>query len=166
MTSAFYIAHATDGRTRIRWAGDTSEKTRILEIAENIADVPGVDKALPRITTGSIIIEHDEAEWPALEPLLADRLSLEFTKPAPPQSRSGLHSLNRGLDKVDEKLRSINTDLPSVAVFLLIMLAIAQALRGQVIGNSMSFIWYALSIATMTRGVSGTPPDTEPNISE
>mgnify|MGYP001812480034 CR=1 FL=1 len=164
MTHTFYIAHTTSGRTRIRWAGDASDKASIRQVAENIAAIEGVDQALPRITTGSIIIEHDQAEWSDLEPQITDRLSVEITVP---QSRSGLALLNHELDKVDNTLKGINTDLPSVTVLLLIMLAITQALRGQVTGNSMSFLWYALSIASRTRGRAGVGTlDTSENVSE
>ena len=165
MTSAFYIAHATAGRTRIRWAGDVSDKAGIVEVAEKISDIEGVDQAMPRIKTGSIIIEHDHTDWSTLEPLLTDKLSLEFTTPVV-QVRTGIDVLNQGLDKVNGTLKSVNTDLPSVTVLLLAMLAITQALRGQVIGNSMSFIWYALSIAAMNRGTPGTPFDSAQDVTE
>ena len=164
MTHAFYIAHTTLGRTRIRWAGDAYDKTRIREVADTIATIEGVDQALPRMATGSIIIEHDQAEWSILEPQITDRLSVEFTAP---ESRRGLDALNQGLDKVEGTLKGLNTDLPSMAVLLLTVLAITQALRGQVMGNAMSFLWYALSIASMTRGsTTAAPQDTTADITE
>ena len=166
MTLAFYTAHTTDGRTRIRWAGDAGEKAIVGEVAENIALIEDVDQALPRITTGSIIIEHDQVQWPALRQQLIDRLSLEFTAPSPPQARPGLATLNQGLDKVDNTLKGINTDLGSVTALLLIILSITQALRGQVMGNSISFLWYALSIATMSRDSASTQPDTTADVSD
>ena len=95
MTSAFYIAHATAGRTRIRWAGDVSDKASIVEVAENISDIQGVDQAMPRIKTGSIIIEHEQTDWSTLEPLLTDKLSLEFTTPVA-RARTGIDVLNQG----------------------------------------------------------------------
>ena len=166
MTYAFTIAHTTEGRTRIRWAGDASEKTRIGELAESIAGLSGVDRAVPRIRTGSIIIEHEHEEWPSLEPRLCEELSLVF-KSTTAATRSGLQALNHELDRVDGALRkSINTDLPSASVILLLILAITQAIRGQVMGNSMSFIWYALSIAAMARNSADTGADTTTTIAE
>lgn len=164
MIHAFYIAHTTRGRTRIRWAGEASDKTSIQEVADSIATIEGVDQALPRMATGSIIIEHDQAEWTSLEPQIMDSLSVAFTAP---QSRSGMDVLNQKLDKVDATLKGINTDLPSMTVLLLCVLAITQALRGQVMGNSMSFLWYALSIASMARGsTAAAPQDTAADITE
>ena len=166
MTYAFTIAHKTEGRTRIRWAGDASEKNRIGELAESIAGLNGVDRAVPRTRTGSIIIEHEHEEWPSIETRLCEDLSLEFKSTAA-AARSGLQALNHELDRVDGALRkSINTDLPSASVILLLILAITQAIRGQVMGNSMSFIWYALSIAAKARNSADTGADTTTAVAE
>lgn len=159
MILAFYTAHTTDGRTRVRWAGDAAEKAIVREVAENIARIEGVDQAVPRIATGSIIIEHEQVQWSDLKPQLTDKLSLEFTTPSAPRAHPGLVKLNQGLDKIDNSLKGINTDLGSVTVLLLLILSITQALRGQVMGNSMSFLWYALNIAKMARDSASTKPD-------
>ena len=159
MSTAFIIVHATSGRTRIKWAGDSSDKAIISEIADNITGVQGVDKAVPRMTTGSIIIEHEQVDWPALESELADRLSLEFSTPAPAEPRTAMDTINQGLDQVNGALKGINTDLGSVTVLLLLILAVAQSLRGQVTVSPLSSIWYALSIAAMARNTAGETVD-------
>jgi hypothetical protein len=166
MTYTFTIAHSTEGRTRIRWAGDVSEKTRIGELAESIAGLSGVDRAVPRMTTGSIIIEHEHEVWSSIEPRLCKDLSVAF-RPTAAATQSGLQALNHELDRVDGALRKgINIDLPSASVILLLILAITQAVRGQVMGNSMSFIWYALSIAAMARNSADTGADTTTAVAE
>jgi hypothetical protein len=151
MTSTFYIAHSTDGRTRIRWDGDNSDKAVINEIAEHMTRIPGIDQAAPRIATGSIIIEHETIEWSAIEPQLTDKLSLEFTTPPRKPAITGIMALNKGLDQVDGALKGMNTDLRSLTVFMLVVLAITQALRGQVMVSSASLLWYALSVASKSR---------------
>jgi hypothetical protein len=154
MTYVFTIAHATEGRTRIRWAGAVSEKAIISKLAESIAEIHDVDQATPRLTTGSIIIEHEHADWTAIESRLSGELSLVFQ--ASPAPRSGVQVLNHGLDSVDATLKGMNLDLSSVTVILLLIMAIAQAARGQVTGNATSFLWYALSIASVARNSSAT----------
>jgi hypothetical protein len=151
MTCAFYIAHSTDGRTRIRWHGDNSDKAGICEIAEHINQIPGVDRAAARIATGSIIIEHETAKWSAIEPQLTDKLSVEFSTPARKPANTGILALNKGLDQVDGALKGMNTDLRSLTVFMLVVLAITQALRGQVMVSSASLLWYAFSVASKAR---------------
>ena len=155
MNHTFYIAHTTSGRTRIKWAGDRDDKASIIGVAENIATIEGVDQAVPRLSTGSIIIEHEQAEWSSLEPEIADRLSLKFGAPVS-QPRTAMDTINQGIDQVNGALKSINTDLGSVTVLLLLILTVAQALRGQVLSASGSYLWYALSIAMMARDKANT----------
>lgn len=151
MTYPFHIAHTTHGRTRIRWAGNPAERAVIDEIARQITDLEDVDRATPRIDTGSIIIDHEHTEWSTLATLLADSLKLEFTTPASVKTQTGLETLNKGLAQVDGTLKEMNTDLRSVTVFMLSALAITQALRGQVMVSSASLLWYAFSIVSKTR---------------
>jgi len=152
MTPTFYIAHSTSGRTRIRWAGDASEKTTIYELATDIANLHGVDNAVPRMTTGSIIIEHHETEWTTLQPQLTDKLSLEFSSAPPALRRSGAQVLNHRIDNFDGALKNMNLDVTSLTLLLLSVLAIIQALRGQVMGSSVTFLWYAFNIVSRARG--------------
>ncbi len=154
MTLLFSIPHLTDGRTRIRWAGDNDEKFHILAVSETINDFPGVDHSEPRLATGSIIIQHPEVDWESLKSQLAQQLALEFTQPDQGQNLNAIATLNRGLDKLDDGLKTVHTDLPSITVLLLAILAVVQALRGQVMTNSISFLWYAISIAAVSRNSS------------
>lgn len=158
MSLPFQIAHTTSGRTRIKWAGARDNKASVLAVAENIAAIEGVDQATPRLPTGSIVIEHEQAEWSSLEPEIADRLSLTFSKPVS-QPRTGMDTINQGIDQVNGALKTVNTDLGSVTVLLLLILTVAQALRGQVLSASGSYLWYALSIAMMARDKANTQPE-------
>jgi hypothetical protein len=166
MTPTFYIAHSTPGRTRIRWAGDASEKNCITALATEIENLNGVVKAVPRITTGSIIIEHDEKEWPGLQTELNNKLSLNFTFTSPAMQRSGVESLNQGLDNLDGALKKVNMDFDSVTMLMLSALAIIQALRGQVMSSSVSFLWYAFTLSMMARGKADNFRDDSPDTTE
>ncbi len=154
MTLLFTIPHLTEGRTRIRWAGENDEKYQILDVAQTINDFPGVDHSEPRMATGSIIIEHPQIDWDSLKSELTRQLALQFTEPEPGQNYNAIATLNRGLDKIDEGLKTVNTDLSSITVLLLAILAVVQSLRGQVMTNSISFLWYAISIAAVSRNTS------------
>jgi hypothetical protein len=166
MTFAFNVAHTTHGRTRIRWAGDSTEIDHIRKIADSIAGIQDVDHAEPRIRTGSIIIDHGRVKWSSLMPQLAEKLSLEFTSPAVRRRLSGLEAFNQGLHQVDDTLRDLNTDLHSLTVIMLVTLAIIQALRGQVMVSSGSLLWYAFSVASKARGAADIPLDVTPDTAE
>lgn len=155
MSGLFYIAHTTRGRTRIRWAGNTADRAGVVEIASQIAALEGIDQAIPRTNTGSIIIEHDPTDWAALESRLVHDLSLKFVSPPLVQPRTAMDTINRGVDQVNGTLKGMNTDLASVSVLVLLILAVTQAARGQVMGNAVSFLWYALNTANMARGAAG-----------
>ena len=159
MIFSFYIAHKTAGRTRIRWVGESAKKNQVIGIAVDISKVEGVDQAKPRINTGSIIIEHDEIDWSQLEPLLTNQLPLIFTSAPPRQQRTGLEQFNQGIDKVDRALKEMDMDLNSLTVLLLSIMALVQAARGQVMVSSASFLWYAFSVASRSRGNDNTPLD-------
>ena len=130
----------------------------MIAVAENIAAIEGVDQALPRPSTGSIVIEHEQTNWSSLEPEIADRLSLKFSTPVS-RPRTGMDTINQGIGQVNGALKTINTDLGSVTVLFLLILTVVQALRGQVLGNSGSYLWYALSIAMMARNKANTQPE-------
>jgi hypothetical protein len=159
MSYTFHIAHSTDARTRIRQDGNISDKAVLSEIAEQMAQIPGVDQAVPRMTTGSIIIEHETVKWSAIEPQLTDNLYLEFSTPPRKPAFTGIMALNKGLDQVDGALKGMNTDLRSLTVFMLAVLAITQALRGQVVVSATSLLWYAFSVASKARKTSGDKPE-------
>lgn len=151
MTYPFYIAHSIAGRTRIRWAGDTEEKAHIEELAANIVNIPGVNHAEPRITTGSIIIDHEDVEWSRLESKLTEMLPMQFIPAPAPVPYTGMDALSQGLDEVDNVLKSLNMDRNSLTLLLLSILIIVQAVRGQVLVPSASFIAFAFEILSQNR---------------
>lgn len=166
MTGTFYVAHATGGRTRIRWAGDSAQKADVVKIAADIADVEGIEQAIPRITTGSIIIAHEQTEWEPLQYRLSDQLSLAFVAPPPAEPRTAMDTIHRGLGHVNGALKGVNTDLGSVSVFMLLILAVAQAYRGQTMSSAASFLWYALNLANIARAPARPDADTAADMPE
>ena len=151
MMPLFYVAHATPGRTRIRWAGDSDEKHSVTGFASDIANFAGVIKAEPRTVTGSIVIQHEGLEWPALQSALSERLPIEFTTGPLAIKRNGVDAFNDGIDTVDDVLKLVNLDFNSLLMLMLCALSIIQALRGQVLSSSVSFLWYAFTLAAISR---------------
>ena len=166
MTLTFYIAHTSPGRTRIRWAGDASEKGRIIQLAAEIEKINAVVSADPRMTTGSIVIEHDGIEWSSLQTQLSDQLSMVFPPIAQPMKRSGAKALSQSIDNLDGALNKVNMDFDSLTLLMLSTFAIIQALRGQIIGSSSSFLWYAFNLAVMARNRTDKPGDEQPETTE
>jgi hypothetical protein len=63
-------------------------------------------------------------------------------------------------------LKGMNTDLKSLTVFMLVVLAITQAMRGQVMVSSASLFWYALSVASKARNNAGETLETAGDAAE
>jgi len=165
MSLLFYIAHTTHGRTRIRWASDEEQRHRVMEIASKLEQIDGILNVEARLVTGSIIIEHPETPWAEITPLIEQHTSIQFcTTPQPPM-RNGLQSLNTGLDKIDAVLRKESQngmDLKDLSFILLVMLAVIQALRGQVMVSASSFLWFALNVAMSSPSSGPGPKDISP----
>lgn len=166
MTPSFYIAHSSPGRTRIRWAGDASEKSCVSELAAEIENLAEAVKADPRMTTGSIIIEHDDMPWSSLQARLTDQLSLTFTATPEPVNRSGTEVLNNNIDDLNGALKYLNMDFYSLMVLMLSVLAIIQAMRGQVMSSSGSYLWYAFNLLMMARNRTGKISEDLPETNE
>lgn len=163
MTPLFCISHEMPGRTRIRWAGDSDEKYVVIELASDIANIAGVVNAEPRSTTGSIIIQHDGQEWPAIQSALSNQLPIKFTARPPAIKRNGVDAVNDSIDTIDDALKRVNMDFESILMLMLCALSIVQALRGQVMSSSVSFLWYAYVLASMVRDKEAKQRDDKTN---
>lgn len=160
MSYCFSIRHSLPGRTRIRWSGKTDERGQIESLAPQIAELPGIDKIDARLHTGSIVIEHESVEWQSLERQLQTKIGIEFDTDSDQRSPSGLDSFNRGVGYVERELGKLDIDLNSLVFLFLLVMAVAQAARGQYGVSGFSFLWYALSVATHRRdsGAAVMPP--------
>jgi len=151
MSYRFTVPHSLPERTRIRWAGDKTERATIHDLALRIESLAGVTRSEARLATGSIIIEHDGIDWDKLEGQLRRELSIEIQPMAPVPFRTGLETFNDNVNRLDDRLAQINLDLNSMSFLLLMLMAVAQAVQGRVGASSVSFLWYAMSLASRVR---------------
>ena len=68
----------------------------------------------------------------------------------------GAQALN---NSIDHALKRMNTNFDSLLMLTLFALSIVQALRGQVLSSSVSFLWYAYTLASMVRDREPKHPD-------
>ena len=151
MSYRFTIPHALAERTRIRWAGAADERDAVTELALRIGDLDGVSHAQSRPLTGSIIIDHHGIEWTQLARRLQAELSIEFEVDREPHRATGIERFNDGVASLERGLGRVDVDLPSLSLLLVLAMAAAQALRGNVATSSMSLLWYAMTIASRAR---------------
>jgi len=140
-----YIAHATDGRARLRAVGKPSDDAWHSAL-DALAVLPGITRTLARPNTGSLIIEADLAEA-ALRELLetADFLHL---KPKPPVPPLGM-ALQLGVLQTDEQVRKGTfgqLNLHTALGAILLVAAVVQLGRGRVFGPTATLLVNALAL--------------------
>jgi hypothetical protein len=147
---ACYLAHQTDGRTRLRVVEKPEDTQQLSLVAQAIEALEGVEQVLVRHDTGRLVIHH---------PLLAGAMLLERLVEAgivlaeQPQRpvRPALISVREGLDRADTLLREASqgiTDLRTIGFLALGSLAVVQMMRGQALANGTALMWYAFSLAS------------------
>lgn len=149
MSIAFYVAHQTEGRTRLRVVEMPEDAASFGAVAEAIAGLQGVEAVQPRAATGSLVVLH---------PLLAGAALLESLRQAgvalqsepQPASRPALVPFRERLHRADSLVREVtqgSADLRTLAFLAAGGLAVMQMMRGQALGNAASFFWYAYNLA-------------------
>jgi len=140
-----FLAHATDGRARLRLARRIS-RARLEDLCETIAALPGVTRTLARPNTGSVIVEA-QLKKAALSALLkgCDALRITPQMPHPPLGAA----LRFGLLRTDEEILkkthgefSLHTALGG----LLLIAAVVQLARGRIVGPAATLLINALAL--------------------
>lgn len=140
-----FRTHLLRHRARLRVAAPL-DRAALVELAEILAAVPGIDRVLARPATGSLIVETHR---PAAEVLddMEDRHLIRSVKPPPrPPVRQ---SVQLGLAKADLGLRQRTDqalDIRTALGLLLLTGAILQLARGRVAGPATTLAIAALSL--------------------
>lgn len=140
-----YVAHATDGRARLRVVGKPSEDAWH-SVQDALAVQPGVTRTLARPNTGSLIIEADLAE-DALRRLLETAAFLKLG-PKPPVPPLGM-ALQLGVLQTDEQVRKRTfgqLNLHTALGAILLVAAVVQLSRGRVFGPTATLLVNALAL--------------------
>lgn len=155
-----HVVHELGGRIRLRIPERRNDAAFFEMLAEYIGQTEAVDSVAVDALTASVLIHHQ------LPPnALKSRLTKEFglqLEPAPsPSKRHGLAPLGQGVHALDEGLRKTSdgaADLRTLLFILLVMLAIRQALRGQIMIPAAALLWNAMEL--VLRSPSAPEQDT------
>jgi hypothetical protein len=150
---AFFVAHQTAGRTRLRVIEMPDDPALLVEASEHIAALQGVETAQPRLETGSVVIGHPYlASSALLQVLVAGGIQLQ--REPERIARPALAPFRERLDRADGLVREMSqgsADLHTLAFLGLGGLAVMQMLRGQTLTNASAFLWYAFQVANRSR---------------
>ncbi|MFM1892289.1 MAG: hypothetical protein RLZ44_1366 [Pseudomonadota bacterium] len=153
----FLIAHQTAGRTRLRAQLRPVDELELMTLAEAVGALPGVEAVDWRPGTGSLVIEHPEAPWPAIEQEIR-QLGVVILTAAdlPPLRRDSLAAVRSGFEQVDGLLSAATAgglDMRALLFVALVGLALRQLWQGQVMVPAISLLWWAFDLVR-----AGAPP--------
>lgn len=146
-----HIAHQIPGRVRIRVPCMQGDREYFKRLKTQLSTVAGVNDATVNPQTGSLLLKHeysasiDDIKSRARKEVLFDLV--DQTSSPPPSIAEGLHlGIGSSLDKAIKRRTSGAANLRALLVFTLILLALRQALHGQILGPAVSLLVYAFEI--------------------
>jgi hypothetical protein len=158
VSSGLCIAHQTAERTRLQLTArpPAAQRESAIERLQALGDAleaaiddeSGLLQMDIRPMTGSLVIEHPGIDGAAVVSAVV-RVSGELEDRPVAETRPGLTPLFDAVAAADRGLRESSggsADLRAIVFLLLVSLAIAQMLRGQVMAPATALLWYAFDI--------------------
>jgi hypothetical protein len=149
MTPRAHIVHQTRNRVRLRIREKRQDQEYFEEVKGRLASLKGVGEVRVNSNTGSVVLLHPGKPFEEIAPgLQQPDLFVLFAGPEP--EFSALTKLQTGIAKVNQIVSQGTAgvaDLKTVAVIVLVALAIRQIRRGSLIGPALPLLWSALDIA-------------------
>ncbi len=151
MVPAAHIVHRLRGRLRLKIPEKRWDKEWLSEAASQLEKLSGVDKVDVSAVSGSLLIHHqpDAAveqrlsgpglfqiiDVPISDPPLLDRVA------------DGIHRSDRAL----QRRTAGRTNLRTLLILVLVILAFVQTLRGRVMVPAISLLLFAAQLALMAK---------------
>ncbi len=159
----FAIAHQTDGRTRLRALVRPVDTLELMDIADSVSGLRGVDAVDFRATTGSLVIEHPDYHWEEIEHELA-RVGIEIAGSVDgidgyTDSLAPVRATIGHVDGLMTRLTTGGVDMRTITFVLMLGLALRQIMRGQIMAPAFCFLWYASETLKKSRFGDGDPGD-------
>jgi hypothetical protein len=144
------VVHRLPGRLRLRLTELKNDSAALTDIAAKLQAIPGVQAVEANVLTGSLLLRYAGPEAAILHAAVAQGgFRLTPSGPATPDMRGrldeGLRNLSRGLQTVTGG----EVDLNGLLVVGLTLLAIQQAIEGNVMVPAAALLWNAYQAARM-----------------
>lgn len=145
------VVHRLPGRLRLRLTELRNDPESLASIATRLRGLPGIQAVEANAVTGSLLLRYEGPEAPILRAAAGEgsfRL-VTATEEAVPDLRGrldeGMRNLSRGLQTVTGG----EVDLNGLLVVGLTLLAIQQAIEGNVMVPAAALLWNAYQAARM-----------------
>ena len=148
-----FISHCIAGRMRVRIPSMRGDDPYFQRLEDSLHAISAVTELRANSVTGSVLILHTGLDPEALGAHAGEQGLFQLDT-SPPEVELFLDKATVGARRLDARLKRFSEgtlDLPSTLTLALIVMAIAQMLRGQVLGPAVPMLWHAFGLMGMTR---------------
>jgi hypothetical protein len=156
VTTAAHLVHHTRGRLRLRIPGRRHDASWLADLENRLRDLPGITEASANPSTAGVLILFDPSAVPDPIPRIEATGLVQVI--APPPLSPTLAELRRVAARLDDSLGERSggsVDLRTLSVISLLVLALYQAMRGQLLAPAVSLLWHAFELLRFI------PPDAD-----
>jgi hypothetical protein len=144
------VVHRLPGRVRLRLAELRNDPEALASMVGRLRGVPGIRAAEANAVTGGLLLHYEGSEAAILAAAAAEGgFRLTSAEPTPPDMRSRLEEGMRNLSQGLRQLTGGEVDLNGLLVVGLTLLAIQQAIEGNVMVPAAALLWNAYQAARM-----------------
>lgn len=157
MAPLAYEVHRTRERLRLRIPERRHDERYFAALGQRLSDLPGIREVNVNAQTAGVLVRMDPE--PGSDPVAGIRASGLFRIAAqPPILSPTLTGMRRTVERMDQTLAGLTGglgDVRSLAFVLLVILALSQAARGQLLAPAASLLWYAFDLVRFARPAPG-----------
>lgn len=147
------VVHRLPGRLRLRLSALRNEHEALASIAAKLRVAPGIQAVEFNAVTGSLLLRYEGREAEVV-PAVASAGGLHITTEGERQASDMHGRLEEGMRNLSRGLQTISggeVDLNGLLVVVLTLLAIQQAIEGNVMVPAAALLWNAYQAARMPR---------------
>lgn len=144
------VAHRLPGRLRLRLTELRNDPQALAEVAARLQAIPGIQAVEANALTGSLLLRYEGPEAAILQAVAAGAgLRLALAESAIPDIRGRVDESMRNLSRGLQTVTGGEVDLNGLLVVTLTLLAIQQAIEGNVMVPAAALLWNAYQAARM-----------------
>jgi hypothetical protein len=156
MSEAAYIVHQISGRVRLRIKTRRQDQAYFDELRGRLESLDCIETVRVNSNTGSIILRHPARPYAEVEAAMRQLGLFEIATQAEPPTPA-LAPLLSGISRIDQLIDEESAgvvNLRTFAVVAVILLAVRQIRRGELLGPALPMLWNALELAGRFNGWS------------
>jgi hypothetical protein len=161
MTPKAYILHQVPGRIRLRVKEKRQDWSYFEEARRRLESLSGIAEVRVNATTGTILLLHPQRPFGTLEPQLRGLELFDLREGSEPETPA-LAPVLKGISTVGQAIdgeTSGSIDLRTLLFVALVLLAVRQMMRGDLLGPALPLLWNALEMI-----LRPAPADTQPKV--